>query len=182
MRRVILFLTAFATSFAFAGGSFDLSINDDTVRLEHDATRVGTGAHITAGFLYREDQGYLASIGFNAVDGESTNSELIGGMGAKLFFYEIDEEVAVSVGLGGFARYYPIEFGGVGLEGSYYYSPDVISFNETSSFYELSARIGFRVLPQSTVFLGIHNVEAEFEEYGDQDLVRAGVVGFRINY
>ena len=51
-----LIISAFvlSSSVCVAGGSLDLAVSQQSVRLEHDATRVDSGAHFSFGGLYNE--------------------------------------------------------------------------------------------------------------------------------
>ena len=165
----------------FAGGSLDIALSQESVRIEHDATRIGTGMHLTAGMLYQENDGYALSAGFDAVDVSNPDADLVGGLGIKGFLYD-SYDPAFSAAVGGFFRYSPDFFNGLGFEGMLYYSPDVISFNDTRSFYELVARVTYKVMPQARVFLGYQDVTADYEDGGEQPIDRAFTIGFRINY
>ncbi|MEX2321522.1 MAG: hypothetical protein WD668_09200, partial [Saccharospirillum sp.] len=87
-----IWLTACAVLIPFgvqAGGSLDIALSNTSVRLEHEAVRVGSGAHITTGLAYSEDnQAYAFSAGFNAVDATMANQEMIGGIGFKGFLFD----------------------------------------------------------------------------------------------
>ena len=170
-------------SSAWAGGSLDIGLANESIRVEHDATRVGTGAHVTAGVLYNELQGYAFSAGFNAVDATGANKQTVGGVGVKAFIYDAeDEDIAFSAAVGGFARYTPDYLNGLGLEAILYYSPDVISFNNTSSMYEFAVRLNYKVMPQARVFLGYQDVSATYEDGGKKAIDRGINIGFRMNY
>ena len=168
---------------SYAGGSLDIALSDKSVRLEHDAVVIGSRAHITTGLLYNVDRGYALSVGFNAVDNSRKNNELITGLGLKGFVYEAnDSALGISVGLGGFVRYQPDFLWGLGVESSLYYSPDVISFNDTESFYEFTLRSTYQVLPQAKVTLGWQSIVADFDKSGREVIDRTVALGFRLNY
>ncbi|WP_044617699.1 YfaZ family outer membrane protein [Gynuella sunshinyii] len=182
MKKITWFVFLLGLSgFASAGGSLDIGLSQESIRVEHDATRIGTGMHLTAGMLYQEEDGYALSAGFNAVDVSNPDSDLIGGLGIKGFVYD-SHETAFSAAVGGFVRYSPDFLNGLGFEGLLYYSPDVISFNDTRSFYELVARVTYKVMPQARLFIGYQDVTADYKEVGEKPIDRAFTIGFRINY
>lgn len=166
---------------ALAGGSVDIALSDKSVRLEHEAVRVGSGAHITTGLLYSEEnQSYAFSAGFNAVDATLSNSDLIGGLGFKGFLFDAMEP-GFAVGVGGFLRWQPDFMNGLGTEANLYYAPDILSFNDVTAFHEIIARVTYKVLPQGRVFVGWHDVSGYYN--GTQATVDETFhVGFRINY
>ncbi len=168
---------------AMAGGSLDFSLSDKSVRLEHEAVRVGTGAHITTGLAYSEErQAYAFSAGFNAVDATLSNRDLIGGIGFKGFLFDAHEP-GFAVGVGGFLRWQPDFMNGLGTEASLYYAPDILSFKDVTAFQEIFARVTYKVLPQARVFVGWHEIAGYYNGgIGKATVDETFNVGFRINY
>lgn len=171
---------------ASAGGAIDFALSDTSVRLEHEAVRTGTAAHITTGVLYSErysstDSTYAFSAGFNAVDATLQNRELIGGIGFKGFFFEDRVDAGGAIAVGGFLRWNPDFMNGLGAEGSLYYSPQILAFNGLDGFQEIYARATYKVLPQARVFLGWHDVSS-YRGSSNVKVDNAINVGFRMNY
>ncbi|MBQ0730902.1 MAG: hypothetical protein KBT75_09390, partial [Oleispira antarctica] len=50
---------------SLAGGSIDLSLANDSARLAYDATKVGSGLHISASIMHHEDDGDLLALGMH---------------------------------------------------------------------------------------------------------------------
>ena len=181
-KTYFLIILLVAPLLSFAGGSIDLAVGQNAVRLEHDATRVDSGAHFSFGRLYNKEQEYyLLSTSFNMVDQTAVNHELIGGVGLKGFAYKT-EESAVSLGLGGFVRYQPTMLKGLGMELMYYYAPNILTFNETENFHEFLARINYRVHAQARIFIGWTDVGATFIDQGYQSIDQSANFGIRLNY
>lgn len=171
------------SSSVFAGGSLDLSINNETAGLEYDATRMGSPLHVSAGFLHHEDDADLLSLGLNAVDVRSKQSPVKIGIGGKLLTYFVGDEEGAALAIGGFARYMPAELNGLGFSGHAYYSPSVLSFDSTENIIDLGARIEYKLLPTAMVYLGYRFVEASEEELVQNlEIVKAGHFGLRINF
>ncbi|MEY8264040.1 MAG: hypothetical protein RPR98_07535, partial [Bermanella sp.] len=63
--RLLAPMCVLLSSSVFAGGSLDLSVNEDTAALEYDATRMGTPLHISTGILHHQDDGNLVTFGLN---------------------------------------------------------------------------------------------------------------------
>jgi len=164
-----------------AGGSFDISLKNEMVRLEHEATQVGTGAHITVGGAYTETNEYVFSVGLNGVDTTNVSVEWLGGVGFKGYVWHTTD-THFSAAIGGFARYTPDYMNGMGLEANLYYSPDIISFMGAESFQELMLRVNYKVMPQARVFIGYHDMSGTVTG-GAREKVDSGYhIGFRMNY
>lgn len=167
---------------ATAGGSLDFSLSNDSVRLEHEAVRAGTGAHITTGVVYNEqNEAYAFSAGFNAVDATMSNREMIGGIGFKGFLFD-SHEPAFALGVGGFLRWQPDFMNGLGTEAQLYYAPDILSFRDAIAFQEAIVRITYKVLPQARVFVGWHDISGYYDDLGIAKVDSTFNLGFRMNY
>ncbi len=169
---------------AFAGGEIDFALSNTSIRVEHDAVLVGTGAHFSTGFLYNEDnESWAVTAGFNAVDATMANQEMIGGVGFKALMMSTDaSDFSVGAGVGGFLRWQPNFMNGLGLEGQAYFAPNILSFGKLTSAYEAVARVTYKVLPQARVFIGYHEVTGNYENRSDVSVDSTFHIGFRMAY
>lgn len=182
LTRWLMSAAAFLPLMASAGGSLDFSLSNDSVRLEHEAVRVGSGAHITTGAAYSEEtEAYAFSLGFNAVDATMANREMIGGIGFKGFLFD-SYEPGFAVSVGGFLRWQPDFMNGLGTEAQLYYAPDILSFNDVTAFQEVIARVTYKVLPQARVFVGWHDIAGYYNDVGLSRVDNTFNIGFRMNY
>lgn len=181
----LLFVAAVLPLAANAGGAVDFALSDTSVRLEHEAVRNGTSAHITTGVLYSEryssDSTFAVSVGFNAVDATLQNRELIGGIGFKGYFFEDRVDAGGAVAVGGFLRWNPDFMNGLGAEGSLYYAPQIMSFNRLDGFQDVQARLTYKVLPRARILIGWHDVSA-YRGSSNVKVDNALHIGFRMNY
>lgn len=182
------FITAIATfsaAAASAGGAIDFSLSNQSVRIEHDAVLVGSGAHFSTGVLYSEETGNWALSGaFNAVDATMANKEMVGGVGFKgMVLSTSSSDLAAGIGFGGFLRWQPDFMNGLGLEGQGYFAPSILSFGDLSTAYEAVARVTYKVLPQARAFLGYHELKGFYSENNVGEAVDGTFhLGFRITY
>ena|SRR5690554_2228823 len=182
LKKFTLAVAAIALSTtALAGGSIDVALSDQSIRGEHGAARVGTGAYITIGGWYRQDEGSLVSGGFHAIDPTNQRPELIGGIGGKGFLFKVlEENTSVAVGLGGFVRHNPPQLNWVGAEVSAYYALPVLAFGDLSDFFDVQARLTYLVLPQARLFVGYSDSRANYER--ERILDSTVTIGFRVRY
>ena len=177
-------LVAMSPLAAYAGGEIDFALSNNSIRLEHDAVLVGTGAYLSTGFLYSEDDNNWAlTAGFNAVDATLANKELIGGIGFKGMALSTSySDLSVGIGIGGFLRWQPDVMNGLGLEGQGYYAPNILSFGDLTDVYEVVARVTYKVLPQAKAFVGYHVLSGQYENNKSEDVDATFHIGFRITY
>ncbi|MEJ2045435.1 MAG: YfaZ family outer membrane protein [Reinekea sp.] len=173
---------------AYAGGEVDFAISNNSVRLEHAAVMVGTGAYLSTGVLYSEDAGnWAVTAGFNAVDATMANKELIGGIGFKGMMLSTSyADLSFGIGVGGFLRWQPDFMNGLGVEGQGYYAPSILSFGDLVDAYEGVARVTYKVLPQAKAFIGYHIMAGQYDlEVGaneTENIDSTFHIGFRIVY
>lgn len=179
--RLVAPVVALLSFPVMAGGSLDLSINDDTASLDYDATRMGSPLHVSSGVLHHEEDGDLISFGINAVDVRSKESPLRIGVGGKVYGYFTKAADSGAMAIGGFLRYTPPELAGLGFAGHAYYAPSVLSFRSTDNMIDLGARVEYKLLPTAMVYLGYRFVDAN-DEAGDIEIARDAHFGLRINF
>lgn len=186
-------LCAVASTAAFAGGAIDFALSNESVRIEHDAALVGSGAHFTVGGVYNESRQSMAiTAGFNAVDATMANKEMVGGVGFKAIgLHNPVATFSVGLGVGGFLRWQPDFMNGLGVEGQGYFAPSILSFGDLVSTYEGVARITYKILPQARVFFGYHYIGGDYTESamakegiqsGDNIVDGTFHLGFRMTY
>lgn len=139
---------------ALAGGSIDLSLSNDTARLEYDATKVGSGLHVTGSIQHHEDDGDLIALGMHVVDVRQPNSPLYLGVGGKLFGFKEDDFDGAALGVGGFFSYQIPRVPSLSTAGYVYYAPEVVSFGDTENLIDSDLRIQYSLLPTARVYLG----------------------------
>lgn len=181
-KRILLLSLMLIAPFSMAGGTVDVALTTESVRAEHGAVRAGTGIYFTVGGWYHLDNGGMASVGAHAVDPNNTRPELVAGLGGKAFLFRPkDQNTTVAIGLGGFARYQPVDLRGFGAELAGYYAPPVLSFASLNQFFDLQARVTYQVIPQGAVFLGYNLTEADYDSPRVR-LDNAFTLGFRVSY
>jgi hypothetical protein len=167
-----------------AGGEIDIGLSQNSIRIEHDAVLVGTGAHVSLGGLYNENtENWAIMAGFNAVDASMSSKEFIGGVGFKMMLLSaVENEFSVAAGVGGFLRWQPEFMNGLGFEGQTYFAPSILSFGGLKSASEVVARVTYKILPQARVFFGYHDVMGNYRTDGDVSLDSTYHFGFRMTY
>ncbi|WP_119394119.1 YfaZ family outer membrane protein [Salinibius halmophilus] len=183
MRKFMIAGCLSLASMANAGGAVDFSISLESVRIEHEAARVGTGALISLGGAYNQNQGWLLNAGFHAVDSKAAANPLIAGLGGKAYWFDAkDGGSGGALAPGFFVRYQPNFARGFGVEAIVHYAPPILTFSQYDHFGDFHLRANYRVLPQARAFIGA-NYTAGLEAEQDPVSINDGVyLGFRVNY
>lgn len=182
----LLFSTALvvASTSVLAGGAVDFALSNESLRVEHDAVLVNSGAHFSTGFIYNETlNNWALTAGFNAVDSTTANRDLVGAVGFKAMLLSSEvSDFSMGVGVGGFLRWQPDFMNGLGFEGDAYFAPSILSFGKLTSAYETVARVTYKILPQARVFIGYHDVTGNYDSQSDVEIDKTFHIGFRMSY
>lgn len=182
---LLTFSATQASAFSLAPGSLEANINKNTLQIEYDRPLVGTSnLHTNASLLYTEEQPESVLVGTLGLQGVETDRRTYrAAVGGRLYLIDApgsDKGAALAFG-GLFYHVLPgaqrISMGGYG-----WYAPPVTSFSKTEQVYELGARIAYRAIQNTDVFLGYRYLHLKHEA-GFNDSLEKGVnVGFRLNF
>lgn len=176
-------LLLLASAQSFAGGSLDLSLSNDSARLEYDATKVGSGLHVSASVQHNEQDGELIALGLHVVDVREPNSPLYLGVGAKLFGFQNDYLDGGALGVGGFFRYQIPNVSGLSTAGYLYYAPKVVSFDDTENLTDADIRLQYGLLPTARVYMGYRYSAVDVEKYRDTIKLEEGIhFGLKVDF
>lgn len=158
---------ATATSVAqTTGTALDVNLNDDAVRLGF-SWRLGDPKYLAElGWLYSDNKGDVIHGSFHLVDAASgSGTALQAGLGLRLVHARTDPGSVdgTALALGGFARYTLPNADRFNVGGYGYYAPDITSFGDQSEYYELGVRVGYSVLRDGDVYLGLRRIQAKYD-------------------
>ncbi len=168
---------------AFAGGSIDISLANDSARLEYDAAKVGSGLHISASGQHHEENGDLISLGMHVVDVREPNSPLYLGVGGRIFGFKDGDVDGGAFGVGGFFRYQIPQVPGLSTAGYLYYAPKVVSFDATENLTDGDIRIQYGLLPTARVYMGYRYSSFKIENNKKVFMLEEGIhFGLKVDF
>ena len=179
-QTLLAFFLCLSATQAFAqttGKALDVNLNSDAVRLGY-SWRLGNPMYLAdLGWFYNQDKGDVIHGSFHLVDAASgSGTALQAGLGVRLVYTRTDPSTfdGSSLAVGGFVRYTPPNANRMNYGGYAYYAPDVTSFGDQTEYYEAGVRLGFSVLRDGDVYLGLRRVQAKYKGFGsytfDSDL------------
>lgn len=190
-KKQALLLLAFIGLSAHAGGSLDLSLSNDAVRLGYDAALIGSESHISMNALHHIDSGDNASVGFHIVGQKDVSSPLFVGIGGQVmgshYRYKSDEEkkdyTSLGLGVGAFVRYNLPSHPPLGISTHFYYSPAVITFSDGKSMLDADLRLQYSVIPSAHVYIGYRYNAFQVKKIDKWYAVDKGFhLGLRLNF
>lgn len=151
-----------------AGGSIGVYIGESSARLGFDTVSSSTGLNFMFDALYKEDTGTLFGVGINAIDLTDTGKIFDIGVGAKVYYFSIDNEIvnddSAAIALGGFIEVEDPRWKGLGLHARVYYAPDVSSFGDSEGVSEAYIEGFYKVHSTAKIVLGYRNTQVKFPE------------------
>lgn len=149
----------------------DLAISERTVDAGM-ALQMGESAVASGSFLYHEDNGHMLNGGLYAT---GRSGAISGRVGVKAFASDLkDSTEGWGFAPGGMLAFH---FGQkMRLEGEFFYSPSVLSFNDIDNLKQYSGRLVFSPFPTADLYLGYRNVRFNTRN-GDRTLHDGGFVG-----
>lgn len=165
--------------------ALDINLNDDTARLDVAWPLGGSRYRADLGYLHDQDRGDIVHAGFHLVDAAANRGlSLRAGLGLKLVHTNTDMARldGIALALGGFFRYTLPGANRFNVGGAVYYAPDVVSFGDQSGYYEIGLRLGYSVIPDADVYVGIREIQAKYDTAGRFEFDSAGHLGFEFRF
>lgn len=184
LMTVVLCLYAGVASAQTTQRAFDINLNDDVVAADFGWRLGGRQLHAGVGWLHNQDRGDVVHFAMHLVDAAASGADTLqAGLGLRLVYANPDESSldGGAVALGGFARYVLPNANRFHIAGHLYYAPDVVSFGDVSEYYEVGARIGYNVIRDADVYLGVRSVKTDYE-LGDLSFDSGLHVGFQFRF
>jgi len=167
------------------GKALDVNLNGDAVRLGF-SWRLGDPKYLAElGWLYNQDKGNVIHGSFHLVDAASgSGTALQAGLGVRVLHTRTDPSAnnGTALALGGFARYTLPNADRYNIGGYGYYAPDVTSFGDQTEYYELGVRVGFSVVREGDVYLGLRRIQADYKGSGKFTYDSGLHVGFELRF
>lgn len=176
-----------AAAFALAPGSLEINLNNESIQFEYDRPVSGANnLHVNAGILYTEqhdqDSATVATAGFQGV--ETDNSTYRAAVGLRLYGYSAPHSASgVALAFGGLFYHVLPGASHISLGGYGFVAPQVTSFGDTEYLYEAGARLAYRVIQNTDIFIGYRYLHLKNDDKGFNDAIEDGVnLGFRVNF
>ncbi|MEA3522607.1 MAG: YfaZ family outer membrane protein [Campylobacterota bacterium] len=196
MLKKLLFIIATAsTLFGFHSAEININDKDFEGRLRFDAgqfneTLMPDSLFFGVGYI----KGSEEHSDFPTTDGlvEATflmqrpigsNDNIIIGMGVKYEYSRIDDENFSALPLGIELRYLlPFEIAiPLYIGGEFYYSPEVLTFNDAKNYIEYRANIDVEIIDRGHIIVGYRNIELNFDKI-DMNYNRSWYFGFKFQF
>lgn len=173
---------------AFAGAAsaaeLDLNFSNEAARLSGSWGLTGN-LQADAGWLHNKDRGDVGHLGIRLV-GLATGGQppIRAGLGGRLVYFDSDvrNRSGSALALGGDVRVNLPEADRIQFGAYLWFSPDVLSFGSATRYREFGGYVGYEVLRDASVYLGLRQVNANFKRTSDTNIDSGLHLGLRIRF
>jgi hypothetical protein len=166
----------------------EIALSSDAAQFtfRSDSSLIGWGgAELGLSFLYTDEDDLLGELSLVQSSQPSAENRLTLGVGVKAYFGRLDQvdDNVLAIGIGGEVRYtFPgsmpmaVYLGG-------YIAPEITSFGDTDGIVEYVLGYQIELLPQTTAFVAVRNVEIESDNNSDYEILDSDVrIGVRLTF
>ncbi len=165
--------------------AFDINVNDDAVRAALFLRAGNPKLLADLGWLHHQTKGDAIHLGIHLVDAASNGQDpLQAGIGVRFVYTEPDDVLVdgSALALGGFVRYVLPSANRINIGGYLYYAPDVVSFGDVREYYDVGARVGYNVVRDADIYLGVRTTKADYGGPGRYSFDTGLHIGFEIRF
>lgn len=153
-------------------GDFTLSLTEESVKAQVNATNSRSELAFGGGYTYHEGKRHIANIDFHAQGRTAIgNLPTTAGVGMRGLAYDDDDySDGGGLALGGFATMNIPTVPGLSVNGDLHYAPSILSFGDADSLVSVSANLSYRVIRNAEIFGGYRYLNADLDVVGDHDV------------
>jgi len=188
MLRLVIFVLLTALSSQSFARSLDFNISSESAAINY-ATLVGATNYgrteFGIGFLYNEDDNYLADLSLLVIDEAGSKSPgLEAGIGLKFYYGQAgSSDVDISgIGLGGQLRYRHPSAPRIVYSGALFYAPGIVTFQDADQIFDALATLEFEVNPSANIYVGYRYITTELKNGPDVDIDNNFILGMRFKF
>jgi hypothetical protein len=169
-----------AVSSGACADSLDINFHDDAARITFDGNpQPGVDYELGHFFTEKGEQTFVTHAGIH-VSGENWSKEgtFEIGLGGRALYVHTKPYDAAAIALGARMRFSPVHR--LGLGGSAYYAPSILSSMDGKNYREASINVDYQVLPQAFIYVGYRWINVDFQEVTDVTFDDSAHLGMKL--
>lgn len=186
-RRLICAIGVFCLAHGAWAQDLDINLDGDTVQfvfgdaIAKHSPHNNTVVNVSALFNTRGE--FLLGTGLRLQGDAGTGSPgLRVGMGARLFGGRVKKKGAMALALDGMVQYNPPPLSRLAIGAQLYYAPGVLSFIDATSLLQATMRVGYEVLPDSYVYVGLRTIRVGISGVSSKTVDSGLLAGLNIHF
>lgn len=155
-----------------------LDLNTDTFHVRGDATHASNGIEYSAELVSTNDNGHVIAFSMWNQGQVGKNSNLFGGLGAKLYGADIQVDQVLALGLGGNLKFNIPAVSGLSVTTELFYAPSITVTESYENFRDLNLRLHYELFENGAIYVGLRSLQAKQENganYTVDDGLHAGI-------
>ncbi len=175
--------------FSYCTAPFAAAINaqlgNDAARFMYTGGAISTRLQYEAGAIYSNSD-LLGVVGLS-VSGENMDAPVVATLGLRGYFGNVTTDSSTTktvsaIALGGDVAFSPLSLPGFEFGAHYYISPSPVSFGDIDKFVDYGVRVGYQVIPLTTLFIGYQSLTTEIRGFGKFVLDEGIVFGMNFTF
>ncbi len=176
----VLALTTFSAS--AISGSFDVDINNDSLRGEYHISDPEADLGLSAALLLTDDNGEVFSVTARTQGMLAKQANIRGGFGGRLYHGDPDRgDSFQALGIGGFAEFTVPEVPDIKIGLEFVFAPSITISDDLDNLTELNFRVSYQLFENATAYVGIRHLEVEQDDI-DFEITEDAHLGFSIQF
>ncbi len=182
-------IVVFSLFFSFCSTSFAAAINaqlsNDAARFMYTGGAISTRLQFEGGAFYSDND--LIGIAGLLVSGENLDAPVVATLGIRGYYGNVTNapnttSTISAIALGGDLAFSPVSLPGFEFGGHYYIAPSPVSFGDSDKFVDYGVRVGYQVIPLTTLFVGYQSVTTEIRGVGKYTLNDGIIFGMNFTF
>ena len=185
--RHVVALSLFTVSAPALADAFDINLRDTSAQLQYHAS-LGTAtlgkSEMHAGYLYTTKTNN-SFIDFGILVKDEVGADAPGfivGVGVKGLLAKANASRTTALALGGLVRYSLPTAPRVGIVGTAYWSPNIMTFGDADRTTETGLRAEYEIIPSATTYIGYRKITLGIKGAGDAKLEEGMHIGVRLTF
>ena len=184
MLRVFTFLLMFSFTTVGFAQAINAQLGEDSARFHYTSDVLGQALgrlELNGGLMYNDNDDYAASFGVQ-VRGENLDAPLLVALGARAYYGEVGKADFSAIALGGDVTFSPLSLPGLELGAHFFIAPEPVAFSDSEGMADYGIRVGYQIIPLSTVYIGYQKFEVDIKNGSTVDLEDGVVFGLNIQF
>lgn len=186
LKKIFVIGLFFSYCSSLFAGAISAQLSNDAARFMYIGGGDSNRLQYEAGVIYDSNQDYLAMAGL-LVSGENIDAPVVASLGLRAYYGEVTNTVIPTstvavIALGGDLSFSPVNLPGFEFGGHYYIAPDPVSFGNSKKLVDYGIRVGYQVIPLSTLFIGYQSVTVDINNRGTLTLYEGLIFGMNFAF
>lgn len=140
-----------------------LDVSNQSFNIRGDATHASDGIIYSGSLLLTDDDEQLVSLGLWTNGQVAQTENLFGGLGAKVYAANSEDETFFALSIGGHIEYLFSSFPDLSLISEFYYAPEVTVSDDFDYLNDFTFRINYKMFDNASVFTGLRRIALKHE-------------------